>query len=101
MTVLAGGVTTTFAVTHVVGVPLSYPLLALALALFAVGYAAMSRYVFNAGAFWEQDPWHVKLDVLNLTNERWFRARSGDTLGDPLAQAMPDRRWQLTLRFTF
>jgi hypothetical protein len=43
----------------------------------------------------------VKLDVLNLTNERWFRARSGDALGDPLAQAMPDRRWQLTVRFDF
>jgi amino acid transporter len=52
MTVLAGGVTTTFAVTHVVGVPLSYPILAVALALFAVGYAAMSRYVSNAGAFY-------------------------------------------------
>ena len=60
-----------------------------------------SAMVFNAGAFWERDPWHVKLDVLNLTSERWFRARSGDALGDPLAQAMPDRRWQLTLRFTF
>src|SRR5436190_12260957 len=52
MTVLAGGVTTTFAVTGVVGVPLSYPILAVALALFAVGYAAMSRYVSNAGAFY-------------------------------------------------
>jgi outer membrane receptor protein involved in Fe transport len=55
----------------------------------------------NAGVFWEHDNWHLKLDVLNLTNERWFRARSGDALGDPLAQAMPDRRWQFTLRFTF
>jgi amino acid transporter len=52
MTVLAGGVTTMFAVTHVVGVPLSFPILAIALALFAVGYAAMSRYVSNAGAFY-------------------------------------------------
>jgi amino acid transporter len=52
MTVLAGGVTITFAVTGVVGVPLSYPILAVALALFAVGYAAMSRYVSNAGAFY-------------------------------------------------
>jgi iron complex outermembrane recepter protein len=60
-----------------------------------------SATVLNAGAFWEQDPWSVKLDALNFTNERWFRARSGDALGDPLAQAMPDRRWQLTLRFTF
>jgi outer membrane receptor protein involved in Fe transport len=60
-----------------------------------------SATLLNASGFWESDPWHVKLDVLNLTNERWFRARSGDALGDPLAQAMPDRRWQLTLRFTF
>jgi iron complex outermembrane receptor protein len=60
-----------------------------------------SAMVLNAGGFWEEDNWHVKLDVLNLTNERWFRARTGDALGDPLAQAMPDRRWQLTLRFTF
>jgi len=60
-----------------------------------------SATVLNAGAFWEFNAWHAKLDVLNLTDERWFRARSGDNLGDPLAQAMPDRRWQLTLRFTF
>jgi hypothetical protein len=60
-----------------------------------------SATVLNAGGFWEHDHWHVKLDVLNFTNGRWFRARSGDTLGDPLAQAMPNRRWQVTLRFTF
>ena len=52
MTVLAGGVTTTYAVTGGLGVPLSFPILALALGLFAVGYAAMSRYVSNAGAFY-------------------------------------------------
>jgi amino acid transporter len=52
MTVVAGGVTTTFAVTGVTGVPLSYLVLAVALALFVVGYAAMSRYVTNAGAFY-------------------------------------------------
>lgn len=52
MTVLAGGVVGTFAVTGSLGVPLSFPILALALALFAVGYAAMSRYVSNAGAFY-------------------------------------------------
>jgi outer membrane receptor protein involved in Fe transport len=60
-----------------------------------------SATLLNAGGFWERDNWHVKVDVSNLTNEHWFRARSGDALGDPLAQAMPDRRWQLTLRFTF
>ncbi|WP_284979653.1 APC family permease [Arthrobacter sp. fls2-241-R2A-200] len=52
LTVLAGGVTTTFAVTGVVGVPLSFLILGGILALFAVGYAAMSRYVTNAGAFY-------------------------------------------------
>lgn len=52
LTVLAGGVTTTFAVTGVLGVPLSFLLLGAVLALFAVGYAAMSRYVTNAGAFY-------------------------------------------------
>ena len=52
LTVLGGGVTTTFAVTGNVGVPLSFLILALALALFAVGYAAMSRHVANAGAFY-------------------------------------------------
>jgi amino acid transporter len=52
LTVLAGGVTTTFAVTGVLGVPLSFLLLGAVLAIFAVGYAAMSRYVTNAGAFY-------------------------------------------------
>src|SRR5437868_1562818 len=52
MTVLAGGVVATFAVTGNVGVPLSFPVLGIALALFAVGYAAMTRYVDNAGAFY-------------------------------------------------
>jgi amino acid transporter len=52
LTVLGGGVTTTYAVTGVTGVPLSFIVLAVALALFAVGYAAMSRFVANAGAFY-------------------------------------------------
>jgi amino acid transporter len=52
MTVLVGGVVTTFAVTGNVGTPLSYPILAVALALFSVGYAAMSRYVQSAGGFY-------------------------------------------------
>ncbi|MEA5456164.1 APC family permease [Sinomonas sp. JGH33] len=52
LTVLAGGVTTTFAVTGLLGVPLSFLLLGGVLAVFAVGYAAMSRHVTNAGAFY-------------------------------------------------
>jgi amino acid transporter len=52
MTVLAGGIVASFAVSGVVGLPLAFPVIAAALALFSVGYAAMSRYVFNAGAFY-------------------------------------------------
>ncbi|MFE0024674.1 APC family permease [Amycolatopsis sp. NPDC059021] len=49
---IAGGVSTTYAVTGSIGVPLSFAVLAPILALFAVGYAAMSRYITNAGAFY-------------------------------------------------
>jgi amino acid transporter len=49
---VGGGVSATYAVTGSAGVPLSFLLLAPVLALFAVGYAAMSRYVTNAGALY-------------------------------------------------
>jgi amino acid transporter len=52
MTVLVGGIVTAFAVTGVLGVPVAFPIIALALALFTVGYAAMSRHIHNAGAFY-------------------------------------------------
>ncbi|MEU8262629.1 APC family permease [Micromonospora sp. NPDC048999] len=52
LTVLGGGVTTMFAVSGNVGAALGYVLLAAVLAVFATGYAAMSRYVANAGAFY-------------------------------------------------
>ncbi|KRC60554.1 amino acid permease [Agromyces sp. Root81] len=52
LTVIAGGVTSTFSVTHVAGMPVAFILLAAALAVFAIGYAAMSRFVTNAGAFY-------------------------------------------------
>jgi outer membrane receptor protein involved in Fe transport len=60
-----------------------------------------SAAVFNVGAFFDRHSWGVKLDVFNVNNERYFRARTGDTLGDVLAQAMPDRHWQLTLKAAF
>jgi amino acid transporter len=52
MTVVGGGITTAYAVTGSTGIPLSFLALAAALVLFVVGYAAMSRYVTNAGAFY-------------------------------------------------
>lgn len=52
LTVVAGGVTTSFAVTESLGVPLGFLLIAAILAIFAVGYTAMSRFITNAGAFY-------------------------------------------------
>ncbi|HEU4424817.1 MAG TPA: APC family permease [Pilimelia sp.] len=52
MTVLAGGIIATYAGTGVLGVPLSFILLCLALALATVGYVAMSRYVPHAATFY-------------------------------------------------
>jgi len=52
LTVVAGGVTTSFAVTESLGVPLGFLLIAVILTVFAVGYTAMSRYITNAGAFY-------------------------------------------------
>ncbi|MEV8516869.1 APC family permease [Dactylosporangium sp. NPDC051484] len=52
LTVLGGGVVATLAVTGNVGTPLSFLILGLALALWAVGYTAMSRYLVHGGAFY-------------------------------------------------
>lgn len=60
-----------------------------------------SNFIANAGISLRMREWKFKVDVSNLFNERYFRARTGDTLGNPLAQVLPDRRWQLTIRRTF
>lgn len=52
LTVVAGGVTSNFAVSGQLGVPLSFVVLGVVLALFAVGYAALSTRVTTAGAFY-------------------------------------------------
>ena len=52
LTVVAGGVPTSFAVTSLLGIPLVYVIIAVILLVFAVGYAAMSRHVANSGAFY-------------------------------------------------
>ncbi|MDN5804067.1 MAG: APC family permease, partial [Microlunatus sp.] len=51
LTVLAGGVPTSYGVTGLLGVPVGYLVLGIVLVLFAVGYGAMSAEVHNAGAF--------------------------------------------------
>lgn len=52
LTVLAGGAPTAYGVTGVLGVPVGYIILGVVLALFAVGYGAMSAHIRNAGAFY-------------------------------------------------
>ena len=57
--------------------------------------------VANAGIFFDRNNWHAKLDLYNVFDERYFKPRTGDTLGDALAQAMPDQRWQFTVKIDF
>jgi len=52
LAVVAGGVPVSFAVTTLRGIPLVYVIIAAILLVFTVGYAAMSRHVTNAGAFY-------------------------------------------------
>ncbi|HEU5471437.1 MAG TPA: amino acid permease [Actinophytocola sp.] len=52
LTTVAGGVTTGFAVTGVLGLPAAYLVTTVIFAVFAAGYVAMSRHITNAGAFY-------------------------------------------------
>jgi amino acid transporter len=52
MTVLAGGMVTTFASTGIVALPAAFALITVALVLFTVAYVAMSRHVPHAGPFY-------------------------------------------------
>jgi outer membrane receptor protein involved in Fe transport len=57
--------------------------------------------VLDIGAQFSTRHVDLKLDVFNVGNRRYFRARTGDALGDVIAQAMPGRRWQLTAKYRF
>jgi amino acid transporter/ribosomal protein S18 acetylase RimI-like enzyme len=52
LTTAAGGITMGFAVTGVLGLPVTYVVVAVVFAVFAAGYVAMSRHITNAGAFY-------------------------------------------------
>ncbi|WP_082171274.1 APC family permease [Micromonospora sp. RV43] len=52
LTVIAGGATTGWAVTGVKGIPVAYLAVAAVLAVFSIGFVAMSRHIVNAGAFY-------------------------------------------------
>lgn len=52
LTVVAGVVTTGFAITGLVGIPVAFLVIGVVLALFSVGFVTMARHVTNAGAFY-------------------------------------------------
>jgi amino acid transporter len=52
LTVVAGVVTTGYAVTGLTGIPVAFLVIGLVLSLFSVGYVAMGRYLPHAGAFY-------------------------------------------------
>ncbi|RJQ73875.1 APC family permease [Pseudonocardiaceae bacterium YIM PH 21723] len=52
LTVVAGVVTTGYAVTGITGLPVAFLVIGAILALFCVGYVSMARHVANAGAFY-------------------------------------------------
>ncbi|MFI0419807.1 APC family permease [Spongiactinospora sp. 9N601] len=52
LTVVAGVVTTAYAVTGITGLPIAFLVVGAVLALFSVGYVAMARHIANAGAFY-------------------------------------------------
>src|SRR5207247_298991 len=52
LTVAAGVIPSAYATTGLTGIPAAFLVIALILALFAVGYVAMTRHITNAGAFY-------------------------------------------------
>ncbi|MEV0620438.1 APC family permease [Nonomuraea sp. NPDC050404] len=52
LTVVAGVVTTGYAVTGITGLPIAFLVVGVVLSVFAVGYVAMARHMANAGAFY-------------------------------------------------
>lgn len=60
-----------------------------------------SALLFDAGVYWSDRAKDLRLDVSNIGDKLYYRARTGETLGDVIAQPMPGRRWQLTGRYKF
>ncbi|HEX6968678.1 MAG TPA: APC family permease [Micromonosporaceae bacterium] len=52
LTVVAGVMTTGYAATGIIGIPLAFLVVGAVLMLFSVGYVTMARHMANAGAFY-------------------------------------------------
>jgi iron complex outermembrane receptor protein len=57
-----------------------------------------SSHVVDAGVFIDKGRWHLKLDLNNVFDKRYFRPRTGDNLGETLISAMPGRTWMAAFR---
>ena len=57
LTVLVGGIISTYALTGVVGVPLAFVVIMVVMGLLAVGYVAMARHVPHSAPFYAQLAW--------------------------------------------
>jgi len=56
LTVAAGVIPSAYQTTGLTGIPAAFIAVALILALFAVGYVAMTRHITNSGAFYGASP---------------------------------------------
>jgi len=52
LTVAAGVIPTAYQITGLTGIPAAFVVVAVVLAIFAVGYVAMTRHITNSGAFY-------------------------------------------------
>lgn len=58
-------------------------------------------YTFNVFLSYKYKGWRAKLDVLNVTDEEYFRGRNGASRGDVLITRMPNRSSKLTISKSF
>jgi len=56
--------------------------------------------ILNAGITWDAADWRIQLNAQNVTDEKYFRPRNGDTNYN-LMSSMPGRSWVLTLKHDF
>ncbi len=55
--------------------------------------------IYNAGITWDKENVHVKGNVYNLTDERYFRSGNGGNSN--LISVMPDRRYEISVKIDF
>lgn len=55
----------------------------------------------RAGVYWQRGAWEAQFDAMNLLDQKTYRARVDDSLGNVVVRALPDRSFYLTLRRNF